>query len=227
MSVPPLGLSAVTVKVSEVPAGVTVGDAGDAQEIGRAGGRLPDGLGERVGGLAVDAVAVLVHVVAVPVLDVGADCQGVGAGGGLGGERDRELVVVRAGDRGDGHLADRDAPPGPVKVTCDAVKVAGLISSLKVSCTVDRPPAAVDRAVGRGGDDVGAVGVGDGGARVHDAAGGHLARQCRVGGGGVEDRVDDLAHRPGRVGGLHQCDRAGDQGRGHRGAAVVAVGAVR
>ena len=34
-------------------------------------------------GLAVDAVAVLVHVVAVPVLDVGADGQGVGAGGGL------------------------------------------------------------------------------------------------------------------------------------------------
>src|SRR5262245_61658759 len=27
------------------------------------------------------------------------------------------------------------APPGPVKLTCAGVKVAGLISSLKVSCT--------------------------------------------------------------------------------------------
>ena len=51
----------------------------------------------RVGRLAVAAVAVLVHVIAVPVLDVGADGQGVGAGGGLAGERDLELVVVRAG----------------------------------------------------------------------------------------------------------------------------------
>ena len=103
MSVPPLGLSAVTVKVSEVPAGVTVGNARDAQEIGRAGGRQPDRVGERIGGLAVDAVAVLIHVIAVPVLAVGADCQGVGAGGGLRGERDGELVIVRAGDRGDAH----------------------------------------------------------------------------------------------------------------------------
>ena len=30
-------------------------------------------------------------------------------------------------------------PPGPVRVTCDAVKVAGLISSLKFSCTELRP----------------------------------------------------------------------------------------
>ena len=30
-------------------------------------------------------------------------------------------------------------PPGPVSVTCDGVKVAGLISSLNVSCTELRP----------------------------------------------------------------------------------------
>ena len=59
------------------------------KEVGRAGGGLADGLDERVGRLAIDAVAVLVHVVAVPVLDVGADLQGIGAGGGLGRERDQ------------------------------------------------------------------------------------------------------------------------------------------
>ena len=38
--------------------------------------------------LAVNAVTVLVHVVAIPVLNVGADCQRVGARADLGGERD-------------------------------------------------------------------------------------------------------------------------------------------
>ena len=71
-------------KVSAVPAVTARGDAGDAQQVGRAGGGLPDRLDEGVGRLAIDAVAVLVHLIAVPVLDVGADLQAVGTGGASG-----------------------------------------------------------------------------------------------------------------------------------------------
>ena len=79
---------AVTVKVSEVPAVLTAGMPVMLRRSVEPGPVSRIGLDERVGGLAVDAVAVLVHVIAVPVLDVGADRQRVGAGGGLGGERD-------------------------------------------------------------------------------------------------------------------------------------------
>ena len=71
-----------------------------------------DRLDECVRGFAIDAVAVLVHVVAVPVLDVRADLQGIGTGGRLARERDVERVVVGAGDRGDGYPADAAARPG-------------------------------------------------------------------------------------------------------------------
>ena len=67
-------------------------------------------------------------------------------------------------------------------MTWAEVKVAGLISSLKFSVHGAEARAAVDRAVGRGGDDVGTVGVGDGGGRVDDAAGRDLAHEVGIGG---------------------------------------------
>ena len=69
-----IGSKAVTVNVSDVPAVSVVGKPVTFSELAAAAWTRCC-LVECVGRLAVDAVAVLVHVVAVPVLDVGADLQ--------------------------------------------------------------------------------------------------------------------------------------------------------
>src|SRR5208337_2573374 len=201
------------------------GETGDAQKVRRSRGREVHGVGEGVGGLAVDEVAVLVHRVAVPVLDVRANLEGVGSGGGLGGEGDRELVVVRAGNDGDGDAADGTVGACEGDLRGGEGRGVDLLVERQLKSTQAR--GAGNCAAETGGGDARAAGVGDGGGRVHDAAGGDEAREIGVGCGVVKDRVDDLLHRPGGVSGLDQRDRTGHHGCGHRGAAHGAVAAGR
>ena len=118
-------------------------------------------------------------------------------------------------------------PPGAESVTCDGVKVAGLISSLNVTWMLEKPvpPAIVPLGVDE--TTYGPSVLATAAAALTMPPDVTLPTSCGVGRGRVEDRVDHLAHRPGRVRGLHQGDRAGDQRRGHRRAAVRRVSAVR
>ena len=122
-------------------------NTGEGEQVGRARRGLPNRLDERVGGLAINAVAVLVKGVTVPVLNCRRDGQSVGACGGLSGERERELVVVGAGDRCNGQPSNSPGRAGKRRMR--GLKVAGLISSLKLSVTELRPALLLTEPSGR------------------------------------------------------------------------------